>query len=99
MPETGTAGGAIALHDLVMSSDAGIVKATTEGIENVVGIAVRGVYVSVVYPVFGTTFPPISRDTNGASFRAPFLWSISTSGGRSRGLHYDRRSVCGFRGP
>lgn len=32
-----------------------------------------GVYVSVVYPVFGTTFPPISRDTNGASFRAPFL--------------------------
>ena len=40
VPETGTAGGAIALHDLVMSSDAGIVKATTEGIENVVGIAV-----------------------------------------------------------
>ena len=32
-----------------------------------------GVYVSVVYPVFGIILPPISRDTNGASFRAPFL--------------------------
>ena len=40
VPETGTAGGAIALHDLVMSSDTGIVKATKEGIANVVGIAV-----------------------------------------------------------
>ena len=36
--------------------------------------AIRGgVYVLVSYPVFGTAFPPITRETNGASFRAPFL--------------------------
>lgn len=57
--ETGTAGGAIALHDLVMSSDAGIVKATTEGIENVVGIAVSTAEAAgdpVVYIMTGEVF-------------------------------------------
>lgn len=56
--ETGTAGGAIALHDLVMSSDAGIVKATTEGIANVVGIAVSAAAEGepVVYILTGAVF-------------------------------------------
>ena len=57
--ETGTAGGAIALHDLVMSSDAGIVKATTEGIANVVGIAVSPAEAAgdpVVYIMTGEVF-------------------------------------------
>jgi len=59
VPETGTAGGAIALHDLVMSSDAGIVKATKEGIENVVGIAVSTAEAAgdpVVYIMNGEVF-------------------------------------------
>ena len=59
VPETGTAGGAIALHDLVMSSDAGIVKATTEGIANVVGIAVSPAEAEgdpVVYILTGEVF-------------------------------------------
>ena len=59
VPETGTAGGAIALYDLVMSSDAGIVKATTEGIENVVGIAVSTAEAAgdpVVYIMTGEVF-------------------------------------------
>lgn len=59
VPETGTAGGAIALHDLVMSSDAGIVKATTEGIANVVGIAVSAAEAEgdpVVYILTGEVF-------------------------------------------
>ena len=57
--ETGTAGEAIALHDLVMSSDTGIVKATTEGIENVVGIAVSTAEAAgdpVVYIMTGEVF-------------------------------------------
>ena len=58
VPETGTAGGAIALHDLVMSSDAGIVKATTEGIANVEGIAVSAAAEGepVVYILTGEVF-------------------------------------------
>ncbi len=57
--ETGTAGGAIALHDLVMSSDTGVVKATTEGIANVVGIAVSAAAAEgdpVVYILTGEVF-------------------------------------------
>jgi len=57
--ETGTAGGAIALHDLVMSSDKGVVKATTEGIANVVGIAVSAAAAEgdpVVYILTGEVF-------------------------------------------
>lgn len=57
--ETGTAGGTIALHDLVMSSDTGIVKATTEGIANVVGIAVSAAEAEgdpVVYILTGEVF-------------------------------------------
>lgn len=57
--ETGTAGEAIALHDLVMSSDTGIVKATTEGIANVVGIAVSEAEAKddpVVYILTGEVF-------------------------------------------
>ena len=59
VPETGTAGGAIALHDLVMSSDTGIVKATKEGIANVVGIAVSEAAAAgdpVVYIMTGEVF-------------------------------------------
>ena len=59
VPETGTAGGAIALHDLVMSSDTGIVKATKEGIANVVGIAVSAAEAKddpVVYILTGEVF-------------------------------------------
>ena len=59
VPETGTAGGAIALHDLVMSSDTGIVKATKEGIANVVGIAVSEAAAAddpVVYILTGEVF-------------------------------------------
>lgn len=57
--ETGTAGGAIALHDLVMSSDTGIVKATADGIANVVGIAVSAAETEsdpVVYIMTGEVF-------------------------------------------
>lgn len=57
--ETGTAGGAIALHDLVMSSESGIVKATTAGIANVVGIAVSEAAAAddpVVYIMTGEVF-------------------------------------------
>ena len=57
--ETGTAGEAIALHDLVMSSDTGIVKATKEGIANVVGIAVSTAEAAgdpVVYIMTGEVF-------------------------------------------
>ena len=59
VPETGTAGGAIALHDLVMSSDTGIVKATKTGIANVVGIAVSEAAATgdpVVYIMTGEVF-------------------------------------------
>ena len=59
VPETGTAGGAIALHDLVMSSDTGIVKATKEGSANVVGIAVSEAAAAgdpVVYIMTGEVF-------------------------------------------
>ena len=59
VPETGTAGGAIALHDLVMSSDTGIVKATKEGIANVVGIAVSEAAAKddpIVYILTGEVF-------------------------------------------
>ena len=56
--ETGTAGGKIALHDLVMTSEAGIVKATKEGIANVVGIAVSEAAAGdpVVYIMTGEVF-------------------------------------------
>ena len=56
--ETGTAGEAIALHDLVMSSDAGIMKATTDGIANVEGIAVSAAAEGepVVYILTGEVF-------------------------------------------
>ena len=57
--ETGTAGEAIALHDLVMSSDTGIMKATTDGIANVVGIAVSAAEAAndpVVYILTGEVF-------------------------------------------
>ena len=57
--ETGTAGGAIALYDLVMSSDTGIVKATKAGIANVVGIAVSEAAAAddpVVYILTGEVF-------------------------------------------
>ena len=56
--ETGTAGGKIALHDLVMTSEAGIVKATKEGIANVVGIAVSEAAADdpVVYIMTGEVF-------------------------------------------
>jgi len=59
VPETGTAGGAIALYDLVMSSDTGIVKATKAGIANVVGIAVSTAEAAgdpVVYIMTGEVF-------------------------------------------
>ena len=59
VPETGTAGGAIALYDLVMSSDTGIVKATKAGIANVVGIAVSEAAAAddpVVYILTGEVF-------------------------------------------
>ena len=56
--ETGTAGEAIALHDLVMSSDAGIMKVTTDGIANVEGIAVSAAAEGepVVYILTGEVF-------------------------------------------
>ena len=57
--ETGTAGEAIALHDLVMSSETGIVKATKTGIANVVGIAVSEAAAKddpIVYILTGEVF-------------------------------------------
>ena len=56
--ETGTAGGAIALYDLVMSSDTRIVKATKAGIANVEGIAVSAAAEGepVVYILTGEVF-------------------------------------------
>ena len=57
--ETGTAGGAIALYDLVMSSDTGIVKATKAGIANVVGIAVPSPGTSIPMAMPTTTAVPI----------------------------------------
>ena len=42
------------------------------------GATSGGVYVLVIYPVLGTTLPPISRDTYGATLRLPFLKSTST---------------------
>ncbi len=57
--ETGTAGEAIALHDLVMSGETGIMKATTDGIANVVGIAVSAAEAKddpVVYILTGEVF-------------------------------------------
>ena len=57
--ETGTAGGKIALHDLVLTSENGIVKATKEGIANVVGIAVSEAAAAddpVVYIMTGEVF-------------------------------------------
>lgn len=57
--ETDTAGEPIALHDLVMSSETGIVKATTDGIANVVGIAVSTAEAKddpVVYILTGEVF-------------------------------------------
>lgn len=57
--DTGTAGGAIALHDLVMESEGKIAKATKEGIANVVGIAVTEAEAAddpVVYILTGEVF-------------------------------------------
>ncbi len=57
--ETGTAGGKIALHDLVMSSETGIVQATMDGLANVVGIAVSAAEAEgdpVVYILTGEVF-------------------------------------------
>ena len=83
VPETGTAGGAIALHDLVMSSDTGIVKATKEGIANVVGIAVSEAAAAgdpVVYIMTGEVFADAVGIDNLADFdglqfhgNAPFV--------------------------